>query len=566
MREFKRDLGPGLEDEPGQGGRPVPLRREPQARRRLQPAAARRCGSPTTQDDGDFAHATLRCVGRRQVPRPRAGADDVPQLQVTREEKHTTRGRARLLFEMLQRRGDHRRLAVAGGRTTRSTCAWRARAARTTARSTSTCRPTRRSSCHHHYKSWRRWRPRYAYAFGLHRPGRRGSRRGCRSSSTSLTQTPGSRHGWRSSPAGIDRRRPMPPFAPLTLQQWFARARRHAQPGRAAGGAVARTRSTTTSTPTSAWPASRRSRPRAGRWSCREGHVCCGRPLYDYGFLDVAERYLRRVLDVLRDEIRAGHPGGRHGAELPGRVQGRADEDAAARRRRAAAGPQRLPLRRVLRDASTSSRRGWTRKAVLWGHCHHKATGGMDPEQQVLERMGLDVEPVTGGCCGLAGSWGFESGKYDISMAVRGAGAAARRARPPTGHASSSPTASPARPRSRDAGSGRRALHVAQVMAMAREHGTAGYRGGPPEKAAGSAACTRPGAARRPDRCPGRRRRRRCRGRRPGHHGAAVMSADGARGIVVVTGGTAGVGRATVREFARARLRRRDPGPRARPA
>jgi Fe-S oxidoreductase len=55
-------------------------------------------------------------------------------------------------------------------------------------------------------------------------------------------------------------------------------------------------------------------------------------------------------------------------------------------------------------------------RALLWGHCHQRATGGVDADQQVLERMGVDVQPVSGGCCGLAGSWGFEQGKYDISM------------------------------------------------------------------------------------------------------------------------------------------------------
>jgi Fe-S oxidoreductase len=54
--------------------------------------------------------------------------------------------------------------------------------------------------------------------------------------------------------------------------------------------------------------------------------------------------------------------------------------------------------------------------ALLWGHCHQRATGGVQPDQQVLARMGLDVKPLKGGCCGLAGSWGFENGKYQISM------------------------------------------------------------------------------------------------------------------------------------------------------
>jgi Fe-S oxidoreductase len=57
------------------------------------------------------------------------------------------------------------------------------------------------------------------------------------------------------------------------------------------------------------------------------------------------------------------------------------------------------------------------RKALLWGHCHAKATGGFDPEPALLERMGLEVEIVRGGCCGLAGSWGFEADHYEVSLA-----------------------------------------------------------------------------------------------------------------------------------------------------
>jgi Fe-S oxidoreductase len=56
------------------------------------------------------------------------------------------------------------------------------------------------------------------------------------------------------------------------------------------------------------------------------------------------------------------------------------------------------------------------RTALLWGHCHHRATGGVSSEQEVLEQMGLSTNSVQGGCCGLAGSWGFEKGKYEISM------------------------------------------------------------------------------------------------------------------------------------------------------
>jgi Fe-S oxidoreductase len=120
------------------------------------------------------------------------------------------------------------------------------------------------------------------------------------------------------------------------------------------------------------------------------------------------------------------------------------------------------------------------REALVWGHCHHKATGGMDSEHSLLKRMGLDLTSVSGGCCGLAGSWGFEQGHHDISMqcgeqallpAVRAAG----RDTVVVANGFSCKT------QIEQGHTGRRALHVAQVMQMAREHGPDGYRGGLPE-------------------------------------------------------------------------------------
>jgi Fe-S oxidoreductase len=59
-----------------------------------------------------------------------------------------------------------------------------------------------------------------------------------------------------------------------------------------------------------------------------------------------------------------------------------------------------------------------TRKVLLHGHCHHKATGGIGSEQALLEKMGADVDAPDSGCCGLAGSWGYEAGHYDVSRAI----------------------------------------------------------------------------------------------------------------------------------------------------
>jgi Fe-S oxidoreductase len=210
-----------------------------------------------------------------------------------------------------------------------------------------------------------------------------------------------------------------------------------------------------------------------------EGHVCCGRPLYDYGFLDMAERYLRHLLETFGGDIRAGTPivGMEPScvAVFKDELTGLLPHDDDAER-----------LRRCVRDFGEFFEEHdievpqLTRQALLWGHCHHKATGGMQGEQQLLQRMGLEVEQVTGGCCGLAGSWGFETGKHDISMQCgeQALLPAVRDAPPETVIVADGFSC---KTQIEQAGTGRRALHVAQVMQLARERGAQGYTAGPPE-------------------------------------------------------------------------------------
>ena len=118
------------------------------------------------EDGGDFAHAALRCVGVGKCRDPEPTETMCPSYQVTREEKHTTRGRSRLLFEML--RGEvitdgWQSKEVAEGLELCLACKG----------CTSDCpvdvdMPTYKAEFrYHHYRSWRRWRPRYAYAFGF---------------------------------------------------------------------------------------------------------------------------------------------------------------------------------------------------------------------------------------------------------------------------------------------------------------------------------------------------------------------------------------------------------------
>jgi hypothetical protein len=107
-------------------------------------------------------------------------------------------------------------------------------------------------------------------------------------------------------------------------------------------------------------------------------------------------------------------------------------------------------------------------RAILWGHCHHRATGGIEPEKNLLQQMGLAVWNLEGGCCGLAGSWGFESGKYQISMDC------GEQALLPAVRSAEADTLIVAdgfscKTQIADSGTGRHALHTAEVMKLARD-------------------------------------------------------------------------------------------------
>jgi Fe-S oxidoreductase len=188
--------------------------------------------------------------------------------------------------------------------------------------------------------------------------------------------------------------------------------------------------------------------------------------LYDYGLLDLAERYLRRSIAMVRQQVRAGIP-----------VVGIEPSCVAVFRDEL---PKLLPHdddgRRLTECASHFSEffpthnlepPGLEGRALLWGHCHQKATGGIDSERALLEQMGLAVGTVTGGCCGLAGSWGFEDAHYDLSMAIgeKALLPEVRHAAPTTLIVADGFSCGT---QIRDGGTGREALHLAQVMQLAR--------------------------------------------------------------------------------------------------
>jgi Fe-S oxidoreductase len=473
FREFKRIWDPQGKMNPGKVVDPFPIDENLKLGTQFNPARPQvKFSYP--EDGEDFAHATLRCVGIGKCRVPDAETVMCPSYMVTREEEHSTRGRARILWEML--RGE----VITDG--------WQSMDVYEALDLCLACKgctndcpvnvdmPTYKSEfLYHHYKSAKRWRPRYAYAFGfIDQAARIASK--LPGPVNFLTQTPPLNRLAKLA-AGMDAQREIPEFAPITLQQWFRRRGEVNPHGRRV---ILFPDTFNNHFHTDVGVACVEALEAAG-WHVvmPEGHICCGRPLYDYGFLDMAERYLRHVIDVLRDDIRAGTPiVGMEPSCLAvfkdevKRIMPH-DDDADRLRRNAYHWGEFFAEFDVEVPHAA-------REALLWGHCHQKATGGMDGEQQLLERMGLEVEQANGGCCGLAGSWGFETGKYDISLQCgeQGLLPAVREA---AGETIVVANGFSCKTQLEQSGSGRRALHAAQVMKLAREHRPAGYTAGRPE-------------------------------------------------------------------------------------
>jgi FAD/FMN-containing dehydrogenase/Fe-S oxidoreductase len=409
-------------------------------------------------DGGSFAHATLRCVGIGNCRKTTSGVM-CPSYMVTMEEKHSTRGRAHLLWDMLQ--GDAHDV-------------WHSEEVLDALDLCLSCKgcthecpvnvdmPTLKAEfLSHHYA--RKPRPRHAYAFGLIDQWARMAAR-LPGVANLVTQTAGLASVARAA-AGVSPHRQLPAFAETTFQAWAA-----AREPRAGSQRVL------------FWPDTftNHFEPEVGIAAVEEleaagfhvqiprGHVCCGRPLYDYGFLGLARRYLRRTLAVLREEIRSGVP--IVGVE-PSCVAVFRDEllkmfpdDEDAKR----LAKQTFHFAEFLEREDGYEPPQLAGRALLHGHCHGRATNGFAPEQKLLERVGLDVDSPESGCCGMAGAWGYEADHFEVSRACaeRVLLPAVRDAAPQTllvasGFSCRSQVEQLAGPRP---------LHVAQVLRLARGH------------------------------------------------------------------------------------------------
>ncbi|MFG5718063.1 FAD-binding and (Fe-S)-binding domain-containing protein [Streptomyces murinus] len=463
--ELKALFDPDDRMNPGKIVRPQPVDGQ------LRLGADWRPDTPETRfgfpdDEHSFTRAVLRCVGIGNC-RSHSGGVMCPSYRATREEEHSTRGRARLLFEMLNGHADS---AIRDG--------WRSTAVRDALDLCLACKgctsdcPTgvdmatlKAEFLSHHYEG--RPRPAAHYALGWLPLWARLSRL-APSLVNSALHAPGPARAGKLL-AGVDGSRAAPVFAEESFVQWW-RARADDPPDPADPRTVLLWPDTFT---TYFHPAIGRSAVRvledAGfRVAVPTRPVCCGLTWISTGQLDTAKRVLRRTLDVLAPCLEAGTP-----------VIGLEPSCTAVFRSDA---PELLPddpdVRRLAGQVRTFAEQlvhhapdGWrppalARRALVQTHCHQHAVLKDDADRALLRRAHLDADVLDEGCCGLAGNFGFERGHHEVSMAVAEQGVLpAVRGAPPDSLVLADGFS--CRTQIEEGGTGRRALHLAEALAFA---------------------------------------------------------------------------------------------------
>ena len=363
------------------------------------------------QDGHKFSAAASRCVGVGKC-RGDEGGVMCPSYRVTREEEHSTRGRARLLMEMI--RGE----VITDG--------WRSTEVRDALDLCLACKGCRKDCpvdvdmatykaefLAHHYKG--RLRPASHYSMGW-LPALARLAAAAPGAVNAAGRAPGLGRLLRLA-GGIDAQRELPRFARQRFTRWYAR-----RGSRAAGR------------PVILWPDTFTNsfHPDVGRAAVAvledagfavdvpAKPLCCGLTWISTGQLGVARRVLKRTIAALRPALIAGQ-----------RVVVLEPSCAAVFRSDAAellgSDEARLLANQTTTLAELLTESGWRpaqprpgqarRNAIAQVHCHQHAIMGFGQDAELLAAAGCDVDVLDAGCCGLAGNFGFERGHYDVSVA-----------------------------------------------------------------------------------------------------------------------------------------------------
>ncbi|HVC10335.1 MAG TPA: FAD-binding and (Fe-S)-binding domain-containing protein [Burkholderiales bacterium] len=354
-----------------------------------------------------FTRAVEHCIGMGKC-RAKSGGTMCPSYRATGEERYSTRGRARLLFEMLQ--GE----VITGG--------WDSPEVAEALEWCLACKGCK-SDCpthtdmasykaeflSHYFEKHRR--PRHAHAMG-----RIGEWAPLAATfprlANFLTQTPGLA-ALAKRMAGVAPQRSLPKLASRNFRAEWRGAMR-------AGDPVLLFADTFNDyfRPQSAHAAARVLEAAGCAVEVPGERLCCGRPYYDFGMLDQAKAALGRILVKLAPDIDAGTP---LVVLEPACLSVFRDElanlfpdDARAAR----LARQAVSLAELLRA------RGWQPparadgRALLHGHCHQKALSGTSADLALLRAAGFEAEAPDSGCCGMAGAFGFKPRHYEASKKI----------------------------------------------------------------------------------------------------------------------------------------------------
>jgi Fe-S oxidoreductase len=368
-------------------------------------------------DDGSLAKATLRCIGLGAC-RKSEGGTMCPSYMATREEEHSTRGRAHMLFELLQ------------GEVLRDS--WKDEHVKKSLDLCLSCKACK-SECpanvdvatykaeflSHYYETKRR--PLRTYAFGM-------IDRWARWASLApgianfFGHAPGLRH-LLGLILGLAPQRQIPRFARMSFRRW-AKRRRPTLFGKAPTSEKREVLLWIDTFNNYFHPETSRAALEVLQHSgftvkCPQEVLCCGRPLYDFGMLNQAKRYLREVMNALGTEIDAGVPivvlEPSCASVFRDELRNLFPRDARASRLQ----QQTFLLSEFLENHAP----GYippklSAKIFLHGHCHHKALMKMRDEEALLRRTGAELECPDAGCCGMAGPFGFEKDKFALAQAI----------------------------------------------------------------------------------------------------------------------------------------------------
>ena len=368
-------------------------------------------------DGGDLAAAVHRCtgVGKCRADLSASGGVMCPSWGATREEKDTTRGRARVLQEMLAPGGpvnDWRSPEVHDALDLCLSCKGCSRDCPTGVDMAS----YKAEVLHQSYR--RRLRPRSHYTLGRLPRWADLAARTPRLVNAVLTSRLGGRVAKWS--AGMDQRRDVPPFARRTFRhEWAAREGRSDHNGPDTRPSVALWVDSFTDhfAPEVATAAARVLEAAGYRVQVPGADTCCGLTWITTGQLDTARKTLRHTVETLAPLVDAGIP-----------IVGVEPSCTAALRSEAlelvggAAAEKVAAGTRTLAELLAATP-GWEPPSmagvqiVAQPHCHHASVMGWSVDAQLLARAGAGVTRL-GGCCGLAGNWGVERGHHDVSVAI----------------------------------------------------------------------------------------------------------------------------------------------------